>query len=418
MSVSVPVDARRRPRLPIAAVLGVGGLVMLTTASAKSTSSRPGSGEDTLFLEALRAGDAPAGRGGSSDMYAPLIGNWDAEVVDHLPGGIRRRQSAEMHFAWVLEGRAIQDLWIAPARRDRPGSDPPVADGSRYGTTLRVYDPELDAWRVTWWNPVTRVETRLVGRPVGSQIVHTGADADGRLIRWVFVELRADRFHWRGERSEDGGLTWICETEYFARRRVPTPEPAAGVNGESHVAWAWTDRPGLETLRLVRNAAGTRAEGSVLVVLDGVPTSASYTVEHDATWRFRRARIETDRSGARRAIDIRRDESRQWTIDGVPHPDLDGCDDLDLSVTPYTNTPALAAQPLTPGASRRLRVAWVLVPSLDVRAVDQEYRRLRPRGPDVGVTRYRYHNLDSGFAGELVLGADGLVVEYGPWARR
>lgn len=417
MCAPVPVDARRRPRLPIAAALCASGLVMLTTA-ATSTSPRPGSSVDTLFLEALRAADAPAGRGGSSDMYAPLIGDWDAEVVDHLPGGISRRQSAEMHFAWVLEGRAIQDLWIAPARRDRLGSDPPLADGNRYGTTLRVYDPHLDAWRVTWWNPVKHVETRLVGRRVGSQIVHTGADADGRLIRWLFVELRSDRFHWRGERSEDGGLTWTCQTEYFARRRVPPPEPAAGTSSESHVAWACTDRPGLETLRLVRNAAGTRAEGSVLVVLDGVPTRASYTVEHDAAWRFRRARIESDRAGATRAIDIRRDRSGQWTIDGVPDPNLVGCDDLDLSVTPYTNTPALAAQPLTPGTSRRLRVAWVLVPSLEVRAIDQEYTRLDPSGPEVRVARYRYHNLDSGFAGELTLGADGLVVEYGPWARR
>lgn len=390
----------------------------MLTASTMSAGQAPDSSTDTFFLEALRAAQPPASRGGSSDMFAPLIGDWDAEVVDHLPGGISRRQSAEMHFAWVLEGRAIQDLWIAPARHDRVRSDPLAADGNRYGTTLRVYDPELDAWRVTWWNPVTRVETRLVGRRVGSQIVQTGADSDGRLIRWVFVELRSDRFHWRGERSADGGHTWTCDTEYFARRRVSAPERATDAKSESRVAWVWTDRPGLETLRLVRNAAGTTAEGTVLVILDGAPISARYTVEHDAAWRFRQARIETDRSGITRAVDIRRDEGGRWTIDGVPRPDLDGCDDLDLTVTPYTNTPALASQPLTPGTSRRLRVAWVLVPGLDVRAVEQEYTRLNSNGPDVRIARYRYHNLDSGFTGELTLGADGLVAEYGPWARR
>ena len=418
MSVSLPVDASRRLRFPLAAALCVVGLVMLTTASAVSTGQGADSSADTLFLEALRAAQSPAGRGGSSDMFAPLIGDWDAEVVDHLPGGISRRQSAEMHFASVLEGRAIQDLWIAPARHDRVRSDPLAADGNRYGTTLRVYDPDVDAWRVTWWNPVTRVETRLVGRRVGSQIVQTGADSDGRLIRWVFVELRSDRFHWRGERSADGGHTWICETEYFARRRVSPPDRATDVKSESRVAWAWTDRPGLETLRLVRNAAGTTAEGSVLVILAGAPISARYTVEHDAAWRFRQARIETDRSGATRAIDIRRGENGQWTIDGIRHHDLDGCDDLDLTITPYTNTPALVSQPLTPGTSRRLRVAWVLVPGFDVQAVEQEYTRLDSSGPDVRTARYRYHNLDSGFTGELTLGADGLVVEYGPWVRR
>jgi hypothetical protein len=194
---------------------------MLTSAVANSSPpAQVADGRDALFLEALRATGPLTEGGAASDLYADLIGDWDAEVVDHLPGGVDRRASAEMHFAWVLEGRAVQDLWISPARRDR--QTPALArggkDGNRYGTTLRVYDPEIDAWRITWWNPVSGVETRLVGRRVGSQIVQTGSDAAGRLVRWVFVELDRDRFHWKGEISTDGGVTWVCQTEYLARR--------------------------------------------------------------------------------------------------------------------------------------------------------------------------------------------------------
>lgn len=178
------------------------------------------------FAEALLdPGTAPLA-GSNADLYDPLLGDWDAEVIDHLPGEPPRRQSAEMHFARVLEGRAIQDLWIAPARGERAGAPRP---GNRCGTTLRVYDPALDAWRITWWNPVSGVESRLWGRRAGSQIVQTGSDAEGRLVRWVFVEVGPDRFHWKGERSGDGGLTWTCEAEFRARRRgappLTTPSP-------------------------------------------------------------------------------------------------------------------------------------------------------------------------------------------------
>ncbi len=170
------------------------------------------------FLDALSA-PGPSLSGSNADLYDALLGDWDGEVVDHLPGGTDRRLSVEMHFAWVLEGRAVQDLWISPAVRERGGA-PPAADGNRYGTTLRVYDPKIDAWRITWWNPVTGVETRLVGRRVGSQIVQTGSDRDGRLVRWVFDHVGPETFHWRGESSADGGRTWLCETEFSARRRA------------------------------------------------------------------------------------------------------------------------------------------------------------------------------------------------------
>jgi hypothetical protein len=183
-------------------------------------------GQASPFVEALLASAPHPSVSGERDVYAPLLGAWDARVIDHLPDGSDREQSAEIHFARVLDGRAVQDLWIAPARHERPGPRE-RAPGGRYGTTLRVYDPELEAWRITWWNPLSGIECRLVGRRIGSRIVQTGTDEDGRPIRWSFDEIGPDSFHWRGERSDDGGRSWICETEFLARRRS-TAAPGRG----------------------------------------------------------------------------------------------------------------------------------------------------------------------------------------------
>ena len=51
--------------------------------------------------------------------------------------GERVESSCEVHFGWALQGRAIQDVWIVPAREGRA-----EGEGDRmYGTTLRIYDP-------------------------------------------------------------------------------------------------------------------------------------------------------------------------------------------------------------------------------------------------------------------------------------
>lgn len=168
------------------------------------------------FFETLRASGPLASQAGRMTLYDRVLGDWSLEAIDHGADGTRRVASGEVHFAWVLEGRAIQDVWIVPARELRR-ADLPRA-GNRYGTTLRIYDPEADVWRVTWFNPVTGVSDQLVGRRQGDDIVQEGARSDGALMRWSFTEITPSSFHWRGESSRDGGLTWGLEAEFLGRR--------------------------------------------------------------------------------------------------------------------------------------------------------------------------------------------------------
>jgi hypothetical protein len=123
----------------------------------------------------------------------------------------------EWHFAWVLEGRAIQDVFLVPARGQRRAGEAP-GPGNRYGSSIRVFDPREAVWHVTWVNPVTGAHNRLVGRQVGSEIVQEGVEPDGSRIRWSFREITPASFHWLGEDSTDEGQTWRLVVEFFARR--------------------------------------------------------------------------------------------------------------------------------------------------------------------------------------------------------
>ena len=167
-------------------------------------------------FSALAAAGPQPGQAERMTLYDALIGDWDLEAIDHLPDGTRRVQTGEVHFAWVLEGRAVQDVWIVPARAQRGGTTP--GPGNRYGTTLRIYDPADDVWRVTWFNPVTGMVNHLTGRRRGDEIFQEGTHPDDRPIRWIFSDVTPDSFHWRGEVSDDGGKTWRIEAEFFGQR--------------------------------------------------------------------------------------------------------------------------------------------------------------------------------------------------------
>jgi hypothetical protein len=113
----------------------------------------------SAFLDALGADGPSADRAGKMDLYGRFVGSWDLDVRQFSEDGSERRRAGEWHFGWALEGRAIQDVWIVPPRGEQRRGDA-AANFNSYGTTLRVYDPDIDAWRIQWTDPVTQNSCR------------------------------------------------------------------------------------------------------------------------------------------------------------------------------------------------------------------------------------------------------------------
>jgi hypothetical protein len=175
----------------------------------------PDTSADALW-DALRSPGPSPDVARRTSLYDRVIGDWDVDIVDYDPVAPPRASRGEWYFRWVLEGRAIQDVFIAPVRSERRT---PIAHRDRYGTTIRVYDAKSDTWHITWINPASGAFNTLVGRPLGHDIVQEGRDTDGTLMRWSFSEITATSFVWRGEESRDDGKTWRLVAEFHARRK-------------------------------------------------------------------------------------------------------------------------------------------------------------------------------------------------------
>jgi hypothetical protein len=179
--------------------------------------SNPHEQSQNSLLQALGSAARSNELSDEEDIYGWLIGRWEAAVYDYSADGTAHQSSGEWHFGRVLEGRAIQDVWIAPPRSQR--NDKALSKQyNRYGTSLRVYDKEIGAWRVTWFNPVSGARNDLVGRRQGADIIQEGTNADGRKIRWSFKDITPTSFRWLGESLAPDGKTWRLEAEFRARR--------------------------------------------------------------------------------------------------------------------------------------------------------------------------------------------------------
>jgi len=177
------------------------------------------------------------------------------------------------------------------------------------------------------------------------------------------------------------------------------------------VRWQRLDRPGVERATLSPLKNTWHIDGRIETDFEGGPARIRYHIRCDEGWRTQGAWVTFKQGRTRRRLGLFVKQNEAWILDGKERTDLRGCVDLDLEVSPATNTLPIRRLDLTVGSGRDVRVGWVRFSQLAVERTEQRYTR-------VSLRRYRFENLDSGYAAELEVDDLGLVLNYpGFWAR-
>ncbi|WP_117593901.1 putative glycolipid-binding domain-containing protein [Haloprofundus halophilus] len=179
------------------------------------------------------------------------------------------------------------------------------------------------------------------------------------------------------------------------------------------VLWEPDDGAGLEHLRY--ETGPLSADSVVLGVDEGGRFRIRYALDCDADGRVRSVSVESFDGEA--GLELAADGEGRWTDgDGAPIPELDGCLDVDISATPFTNALPIRRLNLASGESATLSMVYVSVPAFEVSAVQQRYTCLDPVDADGG--RFRYESLTSGFSAEIPVDSEGVVRDYPDLFRR
>lgn len=172
---------------------------------------------------------------------------------------------------------------------------------------------------------------------------------------------------------------------------------------ETVAEWSGWDGSGHEVLTLGWESGGWTADGVVS------PAHIHYVVRVDEQWRLRQFLLFRDLPEPDLWLGVT--PSGQWgEINGARRPELDGCSDVDLAATPFTNTLPIRRLRIEVGDTADIRVARVDHETLEVVPEVQRYTR-------VALDRWRYED-ESGFVAELAVDAHGLVLDYPGLFRR
>ena len=102
----------------------------------------------------------------------------------------------------MLEGTAIQDVFIVPSRSERLQNKQPDAE---YGTTLRIFNPRSSTWDIFYGCRGEAI--RLTAHRADDEIILTENTAEE--MRYVFSEITSTSFKWRKELKNASGKWYV-----------------------------------------------------------------------------------------------------------------------------------------------------------------------------------------------------------------
>lgn len=177
------------------------------------------------------------------------------------------------------------------------------------------------------------------------------------------------------------------------------------------VIWRRLDLIALEYFELRERTDAIGLSGTILMVDGAVPLRAEYHIRCNRSWITQSVRVALTRGAESRELNLVTDAQHRWWSEGEELAQVAGCIDIDISITPSTNTLPIRRLALRPGEARDVTAAWVKFPDLTVEPLPQRYLRTEEG-------RYRYQSRGGDFTADITVDDMGMVVRYPPlWER-
>ena len=141
----------------------------------------------------------------------------------------------------------------------------------------------------------------------------------------------------------------------------------------------------------------------------GQPVTVEYVIKLTVDWQVTEFTLTAQTgSDAAQCYAMKRDAAGNWSgMSGIEYPEYHGCDYIDISLTPLTNSLPVNGLKLENGEKKDITVVYIDVLENDVRTDRQRYTKLNPH-------RYRFENgFDSdNFTADIDVDENGMITNY------
>jgi hypothetical protein len=172
-----------------------------------------------------------------------------------------------------------------------------------------------------------------------------------------------------------------------------------------NLLWKGLEYDSMENCLVDINQSGAEITSAIVGYSQGMIYKVDYRIKVSERWETVLLEISSQHSDRNHLIRLESDGNGHWTNNGHEAPEFEGCMDVDIPLTPFTNTLPVRRLQLTPGKSKEVLVVYCDLLAEEIRPVRQKYTCL-------SATQYQYENVPNDFEATIEVDEFGLVVKY------
>jgi hypothetical protein len=173
---------------------------------------------------------------------------------------------------------------------------------------------------------------------------------------------------------------------------------------QHNILWSGIENSSLENCIIENNATGIFIRSTIIGSYQQEIYEVAYTLQLDKSWHTQSCSIRCQHNNEIRGVELEKTVAG-WILNGETKPEFDACIDVDIRLTPFTNSLPINRLKLKIGQKQEIDVIYIDILSNSVKNVQQRYQC-------TAANQYRYENMANHFEAEIQVDDLGLIIDY------
>lgn len=173
---------------------------------------------------------------------------------------------------------------------------------------------------------------------------------------------------------------------------------------QTNIIWTGKLYHSIENCILTKTVDGNEITSTIIGDYENKIYKIEYYIKTNKNWETTFVTLRTQFDNSNELLTLEKKEGK-WLLNDTPNDELKNVFDIDISLSPFTNTLPINRLQLKDNERQIIEVVYFDILEKEIKPVKQIYTRL-------ATDQYIYENYDKSFKADIKIDEHGLVVEY------